>query len=251
MARLNNKVAIITGGAKGLGAEMAKRFVEEGAKVVITDLDTQTGEETAANIGENIFFMKHDVSKKEDWQKVIKTTLDKYGKINIIVNDAGVGMIGDVESMTEDMWNTTIAVNLTGTMWGVKLGIEAMKGNGEKNSIINLSSVDGLVGDANLLAYNASKGGVRLLTKSAALHCAEKGYDIRVNSIHPGYILTPMVEAGLKQKPKAMDYLVSLHPMGRLGKPSEIANLALFLASDESSFSTGSEFVADGGYTAQ
>lgn len=251
MARLDNKVAVITGGAKGLGAEMAKRFVEEGAKVVITDLDTKSGEETAAKIGKNILFMKHDVSKKEDWQKVIKATLDNYGKINIVVNDAGVGMIGDVESMTEDMWNTTIAVNLTGTMWGVKLGIEAMKDNGEKNSIINLSSVDGLVGDANLLAYNASKGGVRLLTKSAALHCAEKGYDIRVNSIHPGYIMTPMVEAGLKQNPKAMDYLASLHPMGRLGKPSEIANMALFLASDESSFSTGSEFVADGGYTAQ
>lgn len=251
MGRLDNKVAIITGGSKGIGAATAERFVKEGAKVVITARHEEEGKKLANKLGDNAMFVQQDVSKKDDWDRVISQTIDAFGKLNIIMNNAGIGIPGDIEQMDEDGWNMTIAVNLTGTMWGTKLGIEAMKDNGEKNSIINLSSIEGLVGDPGLFAYNASKGGVRLLTKSAALDCARKGYDIRINTIHPGYIVTPMVEDLMDTDPSVKDHLISLHPMGRLGKAEEIANLALFLASDESSFSTGSEFVADGGYTAQ
>ena len=251
MGRLENKVAIVTGGSKGIGEAIAERFVEEGAKVVITARHTEEGEALANKLGENALFIQQDVSKKAEWEKVIKETIDHFGKVNIIVNNAGIGVYADVEQMDDDNWDKTIGINLTGTMWGIKLGIKAMKDNGEKNSIINLSSIEGLIGDPDLFAYNASKGGVRLMTKSAALDCARKGYDIQVNSIHPGYVVTPLVEHLMETDPKVKEHLISLHPMGRLGKPVEIANLALYLASDESSFSTGSEFVADGGYTAQ
>ncbi len=249
MGRLDNKVAIITGGSKGIGAATAELFVQEGAKVVITARHVDEGQALADKLGDAALFIQQDVSKKAEWEKVLKETIDHFGKVNVIVNNAGIGIGLSVEDTDEEVWNKIIDINLTGTMWGTKLGIEAMKDNGEDNSIINLSSIEGLVGDANAFAYNASKGGVRLLTKSAALHAAKSGYKIRINSVHPGYIETPMVMD--QADDQMVDYLVGLHPMGRLGQASEIANMILFLASDESSFSTGSEFVADGGYTAQ
>jgi len=252
MGRLQGKVALITGGSKGIGKAIVERFAEEGAKVVFTAIEKEAGDALEKElIPDRLIFMQQDVSKKDDWNRIINATLNKFGKINIIVNNAGIGVFSDIEKMTEKNWDATIGVNLTGTMWGVKYGIQAMKNNHEKNSIINLCSVEGLIGDPDLLAYNASKGGVRLLTKSAALHCAREGYDIRVNSVHPGYVNTPLVENLEKTDPKVKDHLISLHPMGRLAEPVEVANMALFLASDESSFSTGSEFVVDGGYTAQ
>lgn len=251
MGRLDNKVAIVTGGTKGIGEAIAKRFIEEGAKVVLTARKMDEGQKIADQLGQNALFIQQDVARKGDWDRVIRQTQNVYGKINIIVNNAGIAEYADIEQTTAEIWDKTLAVNLTGTMWGTKLGIEAMKNNGEKNSIINMSSIEGLIGDPDLFAYNATKGGVRLLTKSAALDCARKKYDIRINTIHPGYVSTPLVDNLVKDDSKASDHLMSLHPMGRLGKPKEIANLALFLASDESSFSTGSEFIADGGYTAQ
>lgn len=251
MGRLDNKVAIVTGGTKGIGEAIAKRFIEEGAKVVLTARKMDEGQKIADQLGQNALFIQQDVARKGDWDRIIRQTQNVYGKINIIVNNAGIAEYADIEQTTAEIWDKTLAVNLTGTMWGTKLGIEAMKNNGEKNSIINMSSIEGLIGDPDLFAYNATKGGVRLLTKSAALDCARKKYDIRINTIHPGYVSTPLVDNLVKDDSKASDHLMSLHPMGRLGKPKEIANLALFLASDESSFSTGSEFIADGGYTAQ
>ncbi|WP_271901302.1 glucose 1-dehydrogenase [Limosilactobacillus reuteri] len=252
MGCLQNKVALVTGGSKGIGRAIVERFAEEGAKVVFTAIEKEAGENLEQELIPNkLVFMQQDVSKRKDWERVIKATLDKFGKLNIIVNNAGIGVYADIEQMDEKNWNSTIDVNLTGTMWGVKYGIEAMKDNHEKNSIINLCSIEGLIGDPDLFAYNASKGGVRLLTKSAALDCARKGYDIRINSVHPGYVNTPLVKNLEKTDPKVKDHLISLHPMGRLAEPREVANMALFLASDESSFSTGSEFVIDGGYTAQ
>ena len=251
MDRLKGKVAIVTGGSKGIGAAVAKKFIEEGAKVVLTARKMDEGQKVADQLGDNAIFIQQDVARKGDWDRVIRQTVQVFGKLNIVVNNAGIAEYADVEKTDAEIWDKTIAVNLTGTMWGTKLGIEAMKNNGEKNSIINMSSIEGLIGDPDLFAYNASKGGVRLLTKSAALDCARKGYDIRVNTIHPGYISTPLVDNLVKDDPKAEGHLEGLHPLGRLGKPEEIANLALYLASDESSFSTGSEFVADGGYTAQ
>ncbi|WP_203640753.1 glucose 1-dehydrogenase [Levilactobacillus andaensis] len=252
MGRLQGKVALVTGGSKGIGKSIVERFAQEGAKVVFTAIEKEAGDLLEKELIPNrLVFMQQDVSKKDDWDRVISATMKKFGKINIIVNNAGIGVFSDIEKMDERNWNSTIGVNLTGTMWGVKYGIKVMKNNHEKNSIINLCSVEGLIGDPDLLAYNASKGGVRLMTKSAALHCAREGYDIRINSVHPGYVNTPLVENLEKTDPKVADHLVSLHPMGRLAEPSEVANMALFLASDESSFSTGSEFLVDGGYTAQ
>ncbi|MBB1122826.1 SDR family NAD(P)-dependent oxidoreductase [Limosilactobacillus albertensis] len=141
MGRLENKVAIVTGGSKGIGEAIAERFVEEGAKVVITARHTEEGEALANKLGENALFIQQDVSKKAEWEKVIKETIDHFGKVNIIVNNAGIGVYADVEQMDDDNWDKTIGINLTGTMWGIKLGIKAMKDNGEKNSIINLSSI--------------------------------------------------------------------------------------------------------------
>ncbi|MBB1086205.1 glucose 1-dehydrogenase [Limosilactobacillus fastidiosus] len=251
MNRLKDKVAIITGGSMGIGFASAKLFIKEGAKVVITARNSETGEKAAKELGPNAIFVQQDVSQERDWQRVIDTTLKTFDKLNVVVNNAGVGIFADAENITNDIWNKTIAINLTGTMYGIHYGINAMKDNHESNSIINVSSIEGLIGDPDLFAYNASKGGVRMMTKSAALDTARKGYDIRINSVHPGYIMTPLVEKQMADDPKLKDKLLGLHPVGRLGKAEEIANMLLFLASDESSFSTGSEFVADGGYTAQ
>lgn len=245
MGRLDGKVAIVTGAAKGIGLACAQLFVKEGAKVVITDLDETEGAKASATLGGNAAFVKQNVAKEDEWQKVMTATKQVFGKVDIILNNAGILSFNNAEEITEEDWHKVLAVDLDGVMWGVKYGIKEMKTTG--GSIINLSSIAGLIGISNLFAYNAAKGAVRLLTKSAALHCTENHYPIRINSIHPGYVHTPMVDA----YPEMREKLESLHPMGRLGEPNEIANMALYLASDESSFSTGSEFVVDGGYTAQ
>lgn len=245
MARLDNKVAIITGGAKGIGFACAKRFVKEGAKVVVTDVDEEVGQKSIYEFGDSAIFIKQDVSKEADWQNVIKKAEAHFGHIDILLNNAGILSFNNAEEIDEKTWHQVLSVDLDGVMWGVKFGIAAMKENG--GSIINLSSIAGLIGISNLYAYNAAEGGVSMLTKSAALYCAEKGYPIRVNSVHPGYVHTPMVDV----YPEMRKSLEALHPMGRLAQPDEIANMVLYLASDESSFSTGSEFVVDGGYTAQ
>lgn len=249
MDLLKNKIAIITGGAKGIGLASAKAFVDEGAKVAITDVDTDNGEKAVSSLGQNAIFMKQDVSKEEDWKNVFKQVIDKFGKVDVVMNNAGIGTAVDIEHMSLDQWHRDLSVDLDGVFLGTKYGIINMKDHG--GSIINLSSIEGLIGDPSIPAYNAAKGGVRLMTKSAALYCAKNNYGIRVNTIHPGYIDTPMVQAATKDNPEMEKYLISLHPMGRLGRAEEIANMAVFLASDKSSFSTGSEFVADGGYTAQ
>lgn len=174
MGRLDNKVAIITGGSKGIGAAVAKKFIEEGAKVVLTARKMDEGQKVADQLGDNAIFIQQDVARKGDWDRVIRQTVQVFGKLNIVVNNAVIAEYADVEKTPTEIWDKTIAVNLTGTMWGTKLSIEAMKNNGEKNLIINMSSIEGLIGDPDLFAYNASKGGVRLLTKSAALDCARK-----------------------------------------------------------------------------
>lgn len=246
MARLDGKVAIITGGVKGFGLASAKVFAREGAKVVITDLDEKGASEALKEIGEdNAIFVKQDVAKEESWEPVFKAAEDQFGDVNILLNNAGILFFNDAETVDLEEWHKILSVDLDGVMLGVKYGIKHMKAHG--GSIINLSSIAGLIGIPNLYAYNAAKGGVRILTKSAALYCADKKYSIRVNSIHPAYAHTPMVDA----YPEMRKELEALHPVGRLGSAEEIANMALYLASDESSFSTGSEFVVDGGYTAQ
>lgn len=246
MSRLDGKVAIITGGVKGFGLACAKLFVREGAKVVITDVDVAGVSEALQEIGEDkAVFVKQDVAVEDNWEPVFRTAIDKFEKVDILVNNAGILAFDDAENIELDEWHKILSVNLDGIMLGVKYGIRHMKEKG--GSIINMASITGLIGISNLYAYNASKGRVRLLTKSAALYCAEKHYPIRINSVHPGYAHTPMVDA----YPEMRADLEKLHPVGRLGTAEEIANMVLYLASDESSFSTGSEFVVDGGYTAQ
>jgi NAD(P)-dependent dehydrogenase (short-subunit alcohol dehydrogenase family) len=245
MGLLDGKVAIVTGAAKGFGLATSKAFVKEGAKVVMTDVDDKEGQKQADQLGNNAIFIKQDVSKEDEWPQVFEKAEQTFGPVNILLNNAGILLFDNAESFKLDDFHKILSVDLDGVAIGQKYGIQHMKEHG--GSIINLCSIAGLIGISNLFSYNAAKGAVRLITKSAALYCCEKKYPIRVNSVHPGYAHTPMVDA----YPEMRESLEALHPMGRLGSADEIANMCVFLASDKSSFSTGSEFVTDGGYTAQ
>lgn len=258
MARVQDKVALVTGGALGLGEAIAKMLAREGAKVIVTDIKNAEGEAVADAIrssGGTAVYRHHDVSDESAWSQAIAATLERFGRLDVLVNNAGVGWGGAPEVETLERWRKLMSINLDGVFLGTKHAIVAMKQNRPAGgSIINLSSIEGLVGDPNLSAYNASKGGVRLYTKSVALYCAKSGLGIRVNSVHPGYIWTPMVEnylrehGDLEQGRQALD---ALHPVGHVGDPDDIAYGVLYLASDESKFITGAELVIDGGYTAQ
>ncbi len=256
MGRVEHKVALVTGAAVGLGGAIARLLAGEGAKVAVSDVNEAAGravvEESAARGGEAIF-VQQDVSREEDWRRTIETVLGRFGRLDVVVNNAGIGTPGNVEETSLTDWRRLMSVNLDGVFLGTRYGIEAMKRSGG-GSIVNLSSILGLVGEPASAAYCASKGGVRLLTKAAALHCAKAGYKIRVNSVHPAYIWTPMVETYLRtlgDVEAGRRALASLHPLGRLGEPDDVAYGVLYLASDESRFVTGSELVIDGGYTAQ
>jgi 3(or 17)beta-hydroxysteroid dehydrogenase len=256
MNRMRGKSAVITGGAVGIGRACALKFAEEGAAVAVTDVDVNKGSIVAEEIrgrGGDAVFVEHDVADEAGWERVMRTVIERYKKLDVLVNNAGVALSKDVEHTTLAEWRWLMSINLEGVFLGTKHAIQTMKSNGS-GSIVNLSSIEGLVGDPNLAAYNASKGGVRLLTKSAALYCAKAGYNIRVNSVHPGYIWTPMVENFLKSQgdvAQGRKLLDSLHPIGHVGEPDDIAYGVLYLASDESRFVTGTELVIDGGYTAQ
>lgn len=269
MGRVQGKVALITGAAKGIGAASAKVLAREGAKVICSDFDEASGEAVAAEIqrlGGEAIFVAHDVTDEAQWENVMKVAETKFGGLHIVVNNAGItpaGGGGPIEDKTLENWRRTLEVDLDSVFLGCKHAIRTIKkstAKGAKGSIINISSILGLVGWSGASDYNAAKGGVRLLSKSAALECAEAGYDIRVNSVHPGYIDTPLVRNMLADSVatqegvgpnEMMELLVLLHPVGRLGLAEEIANMVLFLASDESSFVTGAEMVVDGGYTAR
>ena len=199
-------------------------------------------------------FVQQDVASEADWRRVVDEILRRHGRLDVLVNNAGIVVIAPIEQETLEGWRRTQAVNMEGVFLGSREAVRAMKDGG--GSIVNISSIEGIVGGPMVPAYNAAKGGVRLLTKSVALHCAQQGYRIRVNSVHPGYVGTPLVTNALGALPP--DQAAALHqdllgriPMGRLGEPREIANVVLFLASDESSYMTGSELVVDGGYTAR
>lgn len=255
MKRVQGKVALVTGAALGLGRAAAMMLAREGARVVLTDLKADEGGRAAEEIvaaGGEAMFLKQDVTKEEDWQRVLASTESRFGPVDVLVNNAGVALSANIEDTTLEQWRWLMSINLDAVFLGTRYAIGAMKGRG--GSIINISSIEGLIGDPNLAAYNASKGGVRLLTKSAALHCAKAGYKIRVNSIHPGYILTPMVEGYVATQADpgaAKAAIAAMHPLGHIGEPNDIAYGVLYLASDESKFVTGAELVIDGGYTAQ
>ncbi len=197
MGRLDGKVAIVTGSAEGIGKATAEMFAREGAKVVVADINQDKGEAVAEAIraaGGEAVFMPLDVTKEESWQALLDATVQKFGKLTVLVNNAGISVAKDIEATSLEDWNRIMEVNATGVFLGTKLAIAAMKDNGENCSIINRSSIDGQIAEPGLFAYCASKGAVTILTKSAALACGEKGYKIRVNSVHPGYIHTALTE---------------------------------------------------------
>lgn len=249
--RLKGKVAIVTGGTLGIGLGIAQRFVDEGAKVVITGRRVEVGEKAAASIGgpDVIRFMQHDASDEAGWTKLFDDTEAAFGQVTTVVNNAGIAIGKNIEETTAEEWRKLMSINLDGVFYGTKLGIIRMKNKNIGASIINMSSIEGFIGDPELAAYNAAKGGVRLMTKSAALHCALHDYGVRVNTVHPGYIKTPLVE-NLPGFEEAMSKRTKT-PMGHIGEPDDIAYMCVYLASDESKFATGSEFVVDGGYLAQ
>jgi len=249
--RLKNKVALVTGGASGFGRQSAIRMAEEGALVCVTDVNDAGGEETAAMLGGRGFFVHHDVSQVDDWTAAIDAVLNRYGKLQVMLNSAGVGLENDnIGECDDDIWNAVMDANLHGTFLGCQAAMEPMKRAGG-GSIINLASVLAIRGEAYALAYCASKGAVRMLTKSIAVHCGQHGNKIRCNSICPGYMLTPMVRRFTSEiGPEETQRISDKHPMGRMGDSDDIAHMVVYLASDESTFVTGTDMVVDGGYTA-
>lgn len=258
MGRLDGKVAIVTGSASGIGAATASLFASEGAKVVLADIDETNATAVANEIvssGGSAIYLRLNVTSDSGWRDVIAQTVKTYGKLNVLVNNAGISLGHDIEDTTLDEWNLIMNVNATGVFLGMKHAIAAMKQNGEMCSIINRSSIDGQIGEADLFAYCASKGAVTIATKSAALGVAAKGYKIRINSVHPGYVRTPLTEKEAADMGFTVDEYFekvgSQHPIGYVGEPMDIAYIDLYLASDESKWVTGAEFTLDGGWTAQ
>lgn len=250
--KLRDKVAVITGAGSGIGRATALLFAAEGAKVVVADYSVEGGKETVKLIkekGGEAIFVATDVSKVADVQKMIKTAIDKYGRLDILYNNAGIeGPLGPTENVSEADWDRVLSVNLKGVFLGSKYAIPQMLKQGG-GVIINTASIAGLVGVANMPAYCASKGGIVLLTKTMALEYVKK--NIRVNCICPGAVKTPMLDRFTGSQPEAEKLIRESEPMGRWSEPEEIAQAALYLASDQSSFVTGTALVVDGGWTAQ
>jgi NAD(P)-dependent dehydrogenase (short-subunit alcohol dehydrogenase family) len=247
---LRDSVALVTGGGSGIGAACVVRLAEEGALVVSTDITAQPDGANGAAL-----CLRHDVAEEADWERVIAAVLRRFGRLDILVNNAGITGPGPIEDLSLAFWNRMIAINLTGTMLGCKHGVRAMRDNpgGPSGSIVNMSSMAGLIGMAQGPSYSATKGGVRLLSKSVAVHCASAYGRIRCNSVHPGAIDTPIHEARLASVPDrtaARDAMDRLQPMGRMGTAQEIAASVAFLASDDAAFITGTELVVDGGWLA-
>jgi len=251
MARLAGKVALISGGARGMGAAEARLFTQEGAQVVVGDVLEADGAALVESLtakGHDAVFVRLDVTREADWQAAVDLAVARFGKLNVLVNNAGISAVGRVEDVTAESWDLVMAVNAKGVFLGSKIAIPAMRRAGG-GSIINISSQLGLVGtEITSPQYASSKGAVRLLTKVTALQYAKEG--IRANSVHPGPIITPMTEKR-RADPAIRELQTSRIPLGRYGEADEVAYGVLYLASDESSFVTGSELVIDGGWTAQ
>ncbi|HTY61446.1 MAG TPA: glucose 1-dehydrogenase [Acidobacteriota bacterium] len=254
MDRVKNKVAIVTGGAGGLGRAEALLLAIEGAKVVVTDVDETAIRRVAEEIraaGGSAVCLQHDVSSEDAWHRVIQCTLEEFGRLDVLVNNAGVIIYKTIEDTSLAEWRRLMSVNLDGVFLGIKFAIATMKKSGG-GSIINIASVAGLIGNPDASAYHASKGGVRSLSKAAAIECSKAGYDynIRVNSIYPGVINTRMAD-DLRNDDIKYKTALGWHAMGHFGEPEDVAYGVLYLASDESKFLTGSELVIDGGWTAR
>jgi 3(or 17)beta-hydroxysteroid dehydrogenase len=250
MGRVQGKIAIVTGAASGIGRGCARQLLAEGATVVCADRD-ERGAQIAAEMGATFALL--DVTDEAGWQRVVDDTVRVHGGLHILVNAAGVAVWGDIEQTTLAQWRFVNQVNAEGTFLGCRATLGAMKASGG-GSIVNISSVAGIVADADAPAYCASKGAVRLLTKSVALHAARRGYNVRCNSVHPSFIDTPMVDmvvATNKDTAKMRSLVEKAAPLGRLGEVDDVAYMVTYLASDESKFVTGAELVVDGGLTAR
>ena len=264
MNRLGGKVALLSGAARGIGAETARLMVEAGAKVVIGDVLDERGRETARTLGDAALYSRLDVTSEEDWRAAVAAALDRFGKLDILVNNAGLFLGKDIEAASLAEWARLCAVNLTGVFLGTKLCLpalrEAARESAHGSAIVNLASTAGLVGSTQDPLYSMTKGGVTLFTKSAALEFARKGYRIRVNSMHPGTIDTDMGDQVLVARARnlgtndiemARRQVIERLPIGRMGTPNDIAKGIVFLASDDAGFMTGAGLVVDGGITAQ
>ena len=248
--RVAGKVALITGGASGLGKETAELFAREGAQVAIADINEAGGRAVAESVGG--IFLKLDVTSEEQWIAAIAGTVEAFGKLNILLQSAGIGLGKPVTEITMEEWRRVHAIDLDGVFLGCKHAIPAMAKSGEPCSIVNISSIAGIIAGHNMAAYNSAKAGVRHLSKSVALHCARQGWPIRCNTVHPTFVDTPILDRYKEQfgAETALAKLARQVPLGRVGKPIEVAYGILYLASDESSYTTGSELLIDGGISA-
>ena len=251
--RLDGRVALVSGGASGIGRATCLRLAAEGARVAVADIDSEAGRALAAEIGGASFFHLLDVTDKDAWRRATEQVVSRFGHLDILVNSAGILAGGSVEDTRLADWRRMIDVNVKGTFFGCQAGVAAMK-EGSGGAIVNLSSIAGIRGAPDLFAYDASKGAVRALTKEVAVYCATQAYAIRCNSVHPAVVRTPMVRDYFAGRPGegrvTLDDWVGTQAIKRPGEPEEIAALVAFLVSDESSFATGAEFVIDGGATA-
>ena len=263
---VNDKVALVTGAAKGIGAATAKVLAHNGALVIVSDIDEKNGEKIAADIndhGGKAQFMRLDVTSESEWQLIVDTIVELHGGLDVLVNNAGIAIVSPILELSLEAWRREHAINLDSVFLGTKKAIEVMRPEGKSGrggSIINFSSVGGMIGGEGLASYCSSKGGVRTFTKAAAVECGRAGYNIRINSVHPGNTLTDMLEqewqdmldqGRVESIEDARQFYMDMQVLQDIGQPEDLGAMVLFLASDAAKFITGSEFVVDGGLTAQ
>ncbi len=248
MGRVEGKVVLITGAASGVGKENALLLAREGARVVLTDVNVEGVQAVAEEIGASALALRHDISNEDDWKKVLSATLEKFGRLDVLVNNAAILAFGTIEDTTLEAWQKMQRINADGYFLGCKYAVSAMKEQG--GAIINMASLAAISGMPSFCAYSASKGAVTALTRSVAAHCKQRGYKVRCNSVHPDGILTPMVANLMAGIDPSTVGEIKGDPMARMCLPQDIANLVLFLASDESRFINGSELRIDNGQLA-